>query len=57
MWGNVKHSPKKERGVKEALTVTGIAGNMGSNIKLSTSDTLPTTRRALKLYYGWLKFS
>nr|WP_316784989.1 hypothetical protein [Pedobacter frigiditerrae] len=34
MLDNVKHSPKKGRGVKEALAVMVIVGNMGSRIEL-----------------------
>ena len=33
MLGNVKRSPKKGRGVKEALAVMDIVGSMGSSIK------------------------
>ena len=35
MLANVKHSPKRERGVKEVAILMGIAGNMGNNIRVT----------------------
>lgn len=37
MLGNVKPLPKKGRGVKEALAVVLIAGNMGNKIETTGS--------------------